>query len=193
MPPSLLKVVMKPIATVGETYQYPPVNWASLLSPLMRLNFGEEIQQLCLEILVTQAQSSQNASALLGMWVMPPLIHGLSLNIKKYLLVSVPLWIKHVSDEQLVGFVESLLVAVFNTASPLSNPELCPSALQGLNQAMKLPSPAHHLWSLLSEATGKIFDLLPNKIRVRNKNIYIPDNLCLGFFKAFLAKRRGVF
>lgn len=121
-----------------------------------------------------------------------PLLFCFQLNIKKYLLVSVPLWIKHVSDEQLVGFVESLLVAVFNTASPLSNPELCPSALQGLNQAMKLPSPAHHLWSLLSEATGKIFDLLPNKIRVRNKNIYIPDNLCLGFFKAFLAKRRGV-
>lgn len=41
VPPSLLKVVMKPIATVGETYQYPPVNWASLLSPLMRLNFAE--------------------------------------------------------------------------------------------------------------------------------------------------------
>jgi hypothetical protein len=57
---------------------------------------------------------------------------------------------------------------------------------------MKLPSPTHHLWSLLCEATGKIFDLLPNKIRVRNKNIYIPDNLCLGFFKVFLAKQGGV-
>lgn len=41
VPPSLLKVVMKPIATVGESYQYPPVNWAALLSPLMRLNFGK--------------------------------------------------------------------------------------------------------------------------------------------------------
>lgn len=41
MPPSLLKVVMKPIAAVGESYQYPPVNWAALLSPLMRLNFGK--------------------------------------------------------------------------------------------------------------------------------------------------------
>lgn len=39
--PSLLKVVMKPIAAVGENYQYPPVNWAALLSPLMRLNFGK--------------------------------------------------------------------------------------------------------------------------------------------------------
>lgn len=41
VPPSLLKVVTKPIAAVGESYQYPPVNWAALLSPLMRLNFGK--------------------------------------------------------------------------------------------------------------------------------------------------------
>uniref|UniRef100_A0A452UQ38 Focadhesin n=1 Tax=Ursus maritimus TaxID=29073 RepID=A0A452UQ38_URSMA len=176
VPPSLLKVVMKPIAAVGESYQYPPVNWAALLSPLMRLNFGEEIQQLCLEIMVTQAQSSQNAAALLGLWVTPPLVH---LNIKKYLLVSTPLWIKHVSDEQILGFVENVMVAVFKAASPLLHPELCASALQGLSQAMKLPSPTHHLWSLLSEATGKIFDLLPNKIRRHDLELYVGVARCL--------------
>ncbi|XP_064237166.1 focadhesin isoform X5 [Aotus nancymaae] len=179
VPPSLLKVVMKPIATVGESYQYPPVNWAALLSPLMRLNFGEEIQQLCLEIMVTQAQSSQNAASLLGLWVTPPLIHSLSLNIKRYLLISAPLWLKHVSDEQILGFVENLMLAVFKAASPLGNPELCPSAVQGLSQAMKLPSPAHHLWSLLCEATGKIFDLLPNKIRRKDLELYIGIAKCL--------------
>ncbi|XP_012925111.2 focadhesin [Heterocephalus glaber] len=179
VPPSLLKIVMKPIAAVGESYQYPPANWAALLSPLMRLNFGEEIQQLCLEIMVTQAQSSQSAAALLGLWVMPPLIHGLSLNIKKYLLESVPVWIKHVTDEQIQSFVENLMVAVFTANSPLYNPELCPSALQGLSQAMKLPSPAYHLWSLLCEATGKIFDLLPNKIRRNCLELYISVAKCL--------------
>nr|KAF6433433.1 hypothetical protein HJG59_005249 [Molossus molossus] len=179
VPPSLLKVVMKPMAAVGKSYQYPPVNWAALLSPLMRLNFGEEIQQLCLEIVVTQAQSSQNAAALLGLWVTPPLLHGLSLNIKKYLLVSAPLWVKHVSEEQILGFVENLMVAVFKAAPPLSNPELCLSALQGLSQAMKLPSPAHHLWSLLCEATGKIFDLLPNKIRRNDLELYTSVAKCL--------------
>ncbi|KAM5331243.1 focadhesin isoform 1-T1 [Glossophaga mutica] len=179
VPPSLLKVVMKPIATVGENYQYPPVNWAAMLSPLMRLSFGEEIQQLCLEIMVTQAQSSQNAAALLGLWAMPPLVHGLSLNIKKYLLVSAPLWIKHISDEQILGFVENLMVAVFEAASPVSNHELCLSALQGLSQAMKLPSPAHHLWSLLREATGKIFDLLPSKIQKNDLELYISVAKCL--------------
>lgn len=52
VPPSLLKVVMKPIATVGESYQYPPVNWAALLSPLMRLNFGEYQESLGLQTLL---------------------------------------------------------------------------------------------------------------------------------------------
>lgn len=117
-----------------------------------------------------------------------PLLFCFQLNIKKYLLVSTPLWIKHVSDEQILGFVENVMVAVFKAASPLLHPELCGSALQGLSQAMKLPSPTHHLWSLLSEATGKIFDLLPNKIRVRNKNIYAPDNLRLGFFESPFGK-----
>ncbi|CAK6434056.1 unnamed protein product [Pipistrellus nathusii] len=179
VPPALLKVVMRPIAAVGESHQYPPVNWGALLSPLMRLNFGEEVQQLCLEIMVTQAQSSQNAAALLGLWVTPPLLHSLSLNIKKYLLVSAPLWAKHVSGEQILSFVENLMVAVFKAASPLANPGLCPSALQGLSQAMKLPSPAQHLWSLLSEATGNIFDLLPNKIRRNDLELYISVAKCL--------------
>ncbi|XP_030883622.1 focadhesin [Leptonychotes weddellii] len=140
---------------------------------------GEEIQQLCLEIATTQAPSSQNAAALLGLWVTLPLVHGLSLNIKKYLLVSTPLWIKHVSDEQILGFVENVMVAVFKAASPLPHPELCTSALQGLSQAMKLPSPTHHLWSLLSEATGKIFDLLPNKIRRNDLELYVSIAKCL--------------
>lgn len=179
VPPSLLKVVMKPIATVGENYQYPPANLAALLSPLMRLNFGEEIQQLCLEIAVSQAPSSQSAAALLGLWVMPPLVHGLSLNIKKYLLVSMPLWAKHVSDEQIQGFVENLMVAVFKPASQPCHPEMCPSALQGLSQAMKLPSPSHHLWSLLCDATGRIFDLLPNRIRRNDLELYISIAKCL--------------
>ncbi|EGV95885.1 Uncharacterized protein KIAA1797 [Cricetulus griseus] len=110
---------------------------------------------------------------------MPPLIHGLSLNIKRSLLVSMSLWVKHVSDEQIQAFVENLVVAVFKAASPPSHPELCSSALQGLSQAMKLPSPSHHLWSLLCDATGKIFDLLPNRIRRSELELYISVAKCL--------------
>ena len=76
-----------------------------------------------------------------------PYVFPFQMNIKKYLLVSMPLWAKHVSDEQIQGFVENLMVAVFKEASQPCHHEMCQSALQGLSQAMKLPSPSHHLWS----------------------------------------------
>lgn len=39
--PDLIKVVLSSLATVGTNFQYPPVNWSAILSPLMRLNFGK--------------------------------------------------------------------------------------------------------------------------------------------------------
>lgn len=41
VPAQLVKVALAPIAVVGGSHQYPPVNWASVLSPLIRLNFGK--------------------------------------------------------------------------------------------------------------------------------------------------------
>lgn len=38
--PSFLKAAMAPIALIGGSYQYPPLNWASILAPLLRLDFG---------------------------------------------------------------------------------------------------------------------------------------------------------
>lgn len=39
--PKLLKVALGPLVSVGTSFQYPPVNWSTLLAPLMRLNFGK--------------------------------------------------------------------------------------------------------------------------------------------------------
>ncbi|KAG9345475.1 hypothetical protein JZ751_008619 [Albula glossodonta] len=76
--PRLIKVALAPLAAVGQSFQYPPVNWSAILSPLMRLNFGEEIQHHCMELVMSQAQTSQSASLFLGMWLSPPLVHSLS-------------------------------------------------------------------------------------------------------------------
>ncbi|XP_067409252.1 focadhesin isoform X2 [Emydura macquarii macquarii] len=179
IPPHLVKVALAPIALVGESYQYPPVNWASVLSPLMRLNFGEEIQQLCIELAVTQAQSSQNAAMLLGMWVVPPLVYGLSMKTRKYLFTSLPLWMKHVAEDKLQTFTEVFLVQHFETKKHQKNPELCQSILQGLSQAMKLPTPAQYCWSLLCHAVEKIFELLPEEIQRSEVEMYIEVAKCL--------------
>uniref|UniRef100_A0A8C3V4K5 Focadhesin n=1 Tax=Catharus ustulatus TaxID=91951 RepID=A0A8C3V4K5_CATUS len=175
VPAELVKAALAPIALVGESHQYPPVNWASILSPLMRLDFGHEVKHLCLELVVTQAQSSQNAAMLLGMWVAPPLIYSLS----KYLFMSLSLWMQHVAEDKLQSFTEVLLIQQFEVKNRTKSPETCHCVLQGLLQAMKLPNPAQFCWSFLCQAVEKIYELLPNEVQRGELEMYIDVARCI--------------
>uniref|UniRef100_A0A8U8C3P6 Focadhesin n=1 Tax=Geospiza parvula TaxID=87175 RepID=A0A8U8C3P6_GEOPR len=179
VPAELVKVALAPIALVGESHQYPPVNWASILSPLMRLDFGDEVKHLCLELAVTQAQSSQNAAMLLGMWVAPPLIYSLSMKTQKYLFMSLSLWMQHVAEDKLQFFTEVLLIQQFEVKNRTKNPEICQCVLQGLIQAMKLPNPAQFCWSFLCQAVEKIYELLPNEVQRGELEMYIDVARCI--------------
>ncbi|XP_002191837.3 focadhesin [Taeniopygia guttata] len=179
VPAELVKVALAPIALVGESHQYPPVNWASILSPLMRLNFGDDVKHLCLELAVTQAQSSQNAAMLLGMWVAPPLIYSLSMKSLKYLFMSLSLWMQHVAEDKLQSFTEVLLIQQFEVKNRTKNPEIVQCVLQGLIQAMKLPNPAQFCWSFLCQAVEKIYELLPNEIQRGELEMYIDVARCI--------------
>ncbi|XP_033367266.1 focadhesin isoform X2 [Parus major] len=179
VPAELVKVALAPIALVGESYQYPPVNWASILSPLMRLDFGDEVKHLCLELAVTQAQSSQNAAMLLGMWVAPPLIYSLSMKTQKYLFMSLSLWMQHVAEDKLQSFTEVLLIQQFEVKNRTKRPEICQCVLQGLIQAMKLPNPAQFCWSFLCQAVEKIYELLPNEVQRSELEMYVDVARCI--------------
>ncbi|KAM9214248.1 focadhesin [Leptosomus discolor] len=179
VPAELVKVALAPIALVGESHQYPPVNWASILSPLMRLNFGDEVKHLCLQLAVTQAQSSQNAAVLLGVWVAPPLVYSLSMKTRKYLFLSLPLWMKHVAEDKLQSFTEVFLIQQFEVKNRTKNPEICQFVLRGLLQAMKLANPAQYCWSFLCWAVEKIFELLPNEVQRGELEMYIDVAKCI--------------
>uniref|UniRef100_A0A8C6XI41 Focadhesin n=1 Tax=Naja naja TaxID=35670 RepID=A0A8C6XI41_NAJNA len=166
--PSFLKAAMAPIALIGESYQYPPLNWASILAPLLRLDFGEEIQKLCIELAVTQAQSSQNAAVILGMWVAPPLVYSLSLQAKRYLFSSLPLWMKYVAEDKQQIFTEVFMVQHFETKKQSENQDLCWNILQGLSQL-----------ELFCKAAEKIFELLPDEIWQDDVKMYILAAKCL--------------
>uniref|UniRef100_A0A8C5LP43 Focadhesin n=1 Tax=Leptobrachium leishanense TaxID=445787 RepID=A0A8C5LP43_9ANUR len=189
LPPPLVKVCVSSIASAADDHQYPPVNWASILAPLMRLNFGEEIQKLCIQIAVTQAQTSQNATVLLGMWVVPPLIYSLSVNTRSYLLKSLPLWMKHISEDKLQTFADVCLIPHFDARSEARNQELSHCILQGLSEAMKLPSPPQHCWSFLCKTTERIFHLLPNEIQEVDVEIYVKVAKCLSEMAASETER----
>uniref|UniRef100_A0A674K0Q7 Focadhesin n=1 Tax=Terrapene triunguis TaxID=2587831 RepID=A0A674K0Q7_9SAUR len=168
IPPHLVKVALAPIALVGESYQYPPVNWASVLSPLMRLNFA---YQLCDILSLTEMPDVSEESIALS--------SAIHLICQKYLFTTLPLWMKHVAEDKLQTFTEVFLVQHFETKKHPKNPELCQSILQGLSQAMKLPSPAQYCWNLLCQAAEKIFELLPEEIQRSDVEMYIEVAKCL--------------
>ncbi|KAM5191688.1 focadhesin [Mantella aurantiaca] len=179
IPTSLVKVCMASIAAAADGYQYPPVNWASILAPLMRLNFGEEIQKLCVQIAVTQAQSSQNAAVLLGMWLVPPFVYSLTLQTCSYLLTSLSLWMKHVSEDKLQTFADVFMIAQFDVKNKSYNVETSRNILLGLSQAVKLPNPSQACWSFLCKTTERIFQLLPDVIQKTNVDLYIEVTKCI--------------
>uniref|UniRef100_A0A8C4NVA7 DUF3730 domain-containing protein n=1 Tax=Dicentrarchus labrax TaxID=13489 RepID=A0A8C4NVA7_DICLA len=172
--PALVKTTLTPLASVGASFQYPPINWSAVLSPLMRLSFGEDVQHQCVVLAVCQAQSSQSASLFLGSWLSPPLYLT-----RAHLYENLGLWMKHVAEDKLQVHVESLGLQQFQDDLRPQRLSLCHSLLQGLAQAMALPNPPNNCWTILRSTTEKIFTLLPNQIQDNEVDLYVGIAKCL--------------
>ncbi|TMS01998.1 hypothetical protein E3U43_007538 [Larimichthys crocea] len=177
--PALVKTALTPLASVGSSFQYPPINWSAVLSPLMRLSFGEDVQHQCVVLAACQAQSSQSASLFLGSWLSPPLVHSLSYQTRAHLYESLGLWMKHVAEDKLQVHVESLGLQQFQEDLRPQRLSMCRSVLQGLAQAMALPNPPNNCWTILCSTTEKIFTLLPNQIQDDEVDLYVGVTKCL--------------
>uniref|UniRef100_A0A8C3GCN1 Focadhesin n=1 Tax=Cyclopterus lumpus TaxID=8103 RepID=A0A8C3GCN1_CYCLU len=160
-PSAVVKSALTPLASVGASFQYPPVNWSAVLSPLMRLSFGEDVQHQCVLLAASQAQSSQSAALFLGPWLAPPLVHSLSVS-SSYL----GSWMKHVAEDKLQVHMEGLGLQQFQEDLRPQRLALCRSLLQGLARAMVLPNPPNNCWTILCSTTEKIFTLLMNNIYI---------------------------
>uniref|UniRef100_A0A8C1DI18 Focadhesin n=1 Tax=Cyprinus carpio carpio TaxID=630221 RepID=A0A8C1DI18_CYPCA len=178
-PPHLVKTVLAALVTVGGSFQYPPVNWSAILSPLMRLGFGEEVQHHCLELAASQAQSSQSASLFLGIWLVPPLVHSLSLRARASLYECLSSWMKHVAEDKLQVYVDSLAVQQFVPDTRPQRLPLCLCILSGLSKAMAVPNPPQNCWTALSSTTEKIYNLLPDNIPAGEVDLYEAMCSCL--------------
>uniref|UniRef100_A0A671ULB5 Focadhesin n=1 Tax=Sparus aurata TaxID=8175 RepID=A0A671ULB5_SPAAU len=177
--PAVVKTALTPLASVGASFQYPPINWSAVLSPLMRLSFGEDVQHQCVVLAACQAQSSQSASLFLGSWLSPPLVHSLSPQTRAHLYENLGLWMKHVAEDKLQVHVESLGLQQFQEDLRPQRLSLCRSLLRGLNQAMALPNPPNNCWTILCSTTEKIFTLLPNHIQDNEVDFYVGIAKCL--------------
>uniref|UniRef100_A0A3P9NBR5 Focadhesin n=1 Tax=Poecilia reticulata TaxID=8081 RepID=A0A3P9NBR5_POERE len=165
-PPALVRSVLTSMASVGAGFQFPPVNWSTVLSPLMRLSFGESVQHQCVVLAASQAQSSQSASLFLGSWLSPPLVHSLSVGYSCH-------FHHGCSKIQLEVYVQNLGLQQFQRRT------LCVPLLRGMAQAMALPNPPSHCWTTLCSAVETAFSLLPSHIQDAEVDLYVGVARCL--------------
>uniref|UniRef100_A0A3P9NBD4 Focadhesin n=1 Tax=Poecilia reticulata TaxID=8081 RepID=A0A3P9NBD4_POERE len=172
-PPALVRSVLTSMASVGAGFQFPPVNWSTVLSPLMRLSFGESVQHQCVVLAASQAQSSQSASLFLGSWLSPPLVHSLSHHTRAHLYQTLGVWMKQVAEDKLEVYVQNLGLQQFQRRT------LCVPLLRGMAQAMALPNPPSHCWTTLCSAVETAFSLLPSHIQDAEVDLYVGVARCL--------------
>ncbi|CAI5682283.1 unnamed protein product [Oreochromis niloticus] len=177
--PGLVKTALTALASVGASFQYPPINWSAALSPLMRMSFGEDVQHQCVVLAACQTQSSHSAALFLGSWLSPPLVHSLSYQTRAHLYETLGSWMKHVTEDKLQVYVESLGVQQFQEDLRPQRASLCCSVLRGLAQAMALPNPSSSCWTILCSATEKIFTFLPDRIQDNEVDLYVGVAKCL--------------
>ncbi|XP_061768446.1 focadhesin isoform X2 [Nerophis ophidion] len=177
--PRVVKTALTALASVGGSFQYPPINWSTVLSPLMRLSFGEDVQHQCVVLAAAQTQYSQNASLFLGSWLSPPLVYSLSFQTRAHLYETLSLWMKHVVEEKLQFYVDTVGLQAFQDELRPQRLSLCCSLLKGLAHAMALPNPPNVCWALMCSTTEKIFGLLPNQIKDSEVDLYVGIAKCL--------------
>lgn len=87
---------------------------------------------------------------------------------RAHLYETLGVWMKHVAEDKLQVFMESLGLQQFQEDLRPQRLAMCRSLLQGLAQAMALPNPPNNCWSILCSTTEKIYRLLPNQIQVQS-------------------------
>lgn len=90
---------------------------------------------------------------------------------RAHLYETLGVWMKHVANDKLQVYVETLGLQQFQDDLRPQRLSLCWSVLQGLAQAMTLPNPPSNCWTVLCSTTEKIFNLLPNQIQVQDSHL----------------------
>ncbi|XP_063431997.1 focadhesin-like isoform X2 [Mytilus trossulus] len=154
IPPELVQITLTSIQE-EVTRVLPPVNWAGILTPLMRINFGDEIQKLCLQLAVNQSIASPTAVMFLSSWMTAPLFNTLSINCKQTLYKALPVLIKSVAPSVIKTFLERGGVDILSSADLQDKQEV----LKGLHKSLQVPDPPDSITSVLYQCLESLYKL----------------------------------
>ncbi|XP_046545325.1 focadhesin-like [Haliotis rubra] len=154
IPPEYVKVALTAIQEDVKQV-LPPVNWAGVLSPFMRVNFGTSVRCLCFKMAVSQSLSAPTAAMFISSWLTPPLFNSLDAECKQFLYQSLPYLIKSVGPAILQTFLERGCMEPFTDI----NIPMCICVLRGVG-----------LYCQMSECLSNLLDEILDEVTLEDFN-----------------------
>ncbi|KAK3097709.1 hypothetical protein FSP39_012361 [Pinctada imbricata] len=131
----------------------PPLNWTGVLSPLMRINYGDRVKDLTLRLGVQQSLSLQSAAMFLTAWMLPPLYTSLPDICVHQMYDSLPVLIKSASADTIKSFLQQ------GQRSYTEVKDTFHHFLLGFHRALKVNDPPESVTSVLYQAVKEVYKL----------------------------------
>ncbi|CAL1526989.1 unnamed protein product, partial [Lymnaea stagnalis] len=160
---NLIRQIQAALESLKVKSTLPPVNWAVMLSPFMRINYGDEIKTLCLQVASAQMQSSLSASLFISSWITPPLYSSLKPPTQAALHLCMPGLIKSTSASVLKLYLERSCLPAFTHNMARS---LRLAVLQGLRDALAVNDPPEAVTFQLYETTSQLYQAITDDFDV---------------------------
>ncbi|KAK2171965.1 hypothetical protein NP493_1010g00027 [Ridgeia piscesae] len=155
-----VEACVKSLLLGGATSQVlPPVNWASIFTPLLRMPFGAEVAKSCLQVAVQQSAAVPSAALLLSSWLLPPLYDSLYVEGQVTLLDSLPKLITTIPVEKLTEFFRRGFQWSLREHCHGDGDRVRLTALAGLWGALKVHAPPPAVTGLLYQTLQETFAL----------------------------------
>ncbi|XP_029635511.1 focadhesin [Octopus sinensis] len=135
----------------------PPLNWALLFSPYLRLTYSTEVKCLSLQVAISQSTTSSSASVFLATWLSSALFNSLPVEAQNIFYQNLDVLIKCIPLKTLKEFLEHECVNPFLFDQRQSQSSV---TLNGLQKALMVNDPPESVTELLYTTVERIYKAL---------------------------------
>ncbi|CAH1796123.1 unnamed protein product, partial [Owenia fusiformis] len=200
--------------------RFPPVQWAGILSSMMRLPYDVTVKESCLKVAIAQSSTSSSAVLFLTSWLLPPLFYSLPVSCQRLALGKLPILVKSLpvtalktfcyenilqtvtSEDNAATSKENVVTSEVNDSSSGADMSLCQCSLEGLYEALRVPDPPQSVTYIMYQTVEKLYPQLPSltkdeEIITLAKCMFeipdvIVDRLVLADFTSSATYRKGM-
>lgn len=142
-----------------EEQALPPINWAGLLTPMMRMGFGDKVRCLSLKLAVKQSGTAPTAALFLTTWMTLPLWNTLDESCQVALYDALPVLIRSIAPTAIASLLDIGSSETYIGRDGTTNPVLL-NILTGLTNALKVNDPPEAVTAVLYKSVGTYYTRL---------------------------------